>query len=101
MPIYEYICTSCNAEQEVIQKVSAAPLKNCPQCQKDSLVKKTSMSAFHLKGGGWYKDGYAEAGAKTTAKENKKSDPKNSATKPESSKSKSPESSKNSTTKAS
>ncbi|MDH5560580.1 MAG: zinc ribbon domain-containing protein [Deltaproteobacteria bacterium] len=58
MPIYEYLCEACGKETELIQKVSEQPAKTCPLCQKDHLVKKTSMSAFHLKGGGWYKDGY-------------------------------------------
>ncbi|PCI30012.1 MAG: FmdB family transcriptional regulator [SAR324 cluster bacterium] len=58
MPIYEYTCTDCEAEHEVIQKISDGPLKSCPACNESSLVKKTSRSAFHLKGGGWYKDGY-------------------------------------------
>jgi len=58
MPIYEYICESCHYELEVIQKISEPQLKDCPQCNKPSLKRKASMSAFHLKGGGWYKDGY-------------------------------------------
>ena len=58
MPIYEYYCENCNEEIEVLQKFSDAPLVTCPSCHSDSLKKKTSMAAFHLKGGGWYKDGY-------------------------------------------
>ncbi|MBT7889067.1 MAG: zinc ribbon domain-containing protein, partial [Deltaproteobacteria bacterium] len=58
MPIYEYICESCHNELEVIQKISEAQLKDCPQCHEPSLKRKASMSAFHLKGGDWYKDGY-------------------------------------------
>ncbi len=58
MPIYEYICESCHNELEVIQKISEPQLQDCPQCEKPSLKRKASMSAFHLKGGGWYKDGY-------------------------------------------
>ncbi len=58
MPIYEYQCEECEEEIEVIQKVSDDPIETCPSCQNTSLKKKASMSAFHLKGGGWYKDGY-------------------------------------------
>jgi putative FmdB family regulatory protein len=58
MPIYEYVCENCKGELEVIQKVSDNPLTDCPSCQAHSLKKKTSMAAFHLKGGGWFKDGY-------------------------------------------
>ncbi len=60
MPIYEYICESCHKELEVIQKISEPQLKECPQCKESSLKRKASMSAFHLKGGGWYKDGYGK-----------------------------------------
>ena len=58
MPIYEYYCDSCDKEFEVIQKISDQVLTECPECQGNTLRKLTSMSAFHLKGGGWYKDGY-------------------------------------------
>ena len=65
MPIYEYRCAECGKELEVIQKVSEDPMEICPSCHRAALRKKTSMSAFHLKGGGWYKDGYGKAENKT------------------------------------
>lgn len=58
MPIYEYHCSDCNKDHEVIQKISDPPLALCPACG-GKLEKKPSLSAFQLKGGGWYKDGYA------------------------------------------
>ncbi len=67
MPIYEYICESCKEELEIIQKISDEPLTECPSCKNRSLKKKTSMSAFHLKGGGWYKDGYGNSNSKGSA----------------------------------
>ncbi len=77
MPIYEYQCEACMEVLEVIQKVSDDPMETCPSCQSNSLKKKTSMSAFHLKGGGWYKDGYGgksdEKDIKTSTTEDKKS----------------------------
>ncbi len=54
MPIYDYQCTSCNHELETIQKISAAPLTDCPACQKPTLRKKVSAAAFRLSGSGWY-----------------------------------------------
>ena len=71
MPIYEYVCSSCNEELETIQKVSDAPLTQCPQCQKDTLRKKTSMTSFQLKGGGWYSDGYSNGSSKSEIDNNK------------------------------
>ncbi len=60
MPIYEYECDRCEKVFEVQQRISEDPLKTCPEC--GAAVKKlVSMSAFHLKGGGWYADGYAGA----------------------------------------
>ncbi|MCI5148008.1 MAG: zinc ribbon domain-containing protein [Candidatus Electrothrix sp. MAN1_4] len=58
MPIYEYECPACEKVYEVHQGINDAPLTSCSVCDGD--VKKiVSMSSFHLKGGGWYSDGYA------------------------------------------
>ena len=59
MPIYEYLCTSCGYQFEEVQKFNDPPLEECPDCGKNSARRQVSMSAFHLKGGGWYKDGYS------------------------------------------
>lgn len=69
MPIYEYTCTKCHHDLEAIQKFSDPPLKKCPDCG-GRLEKQMSAAAFHLKGSGWYKDGYAS----TKPEENKKED---------------------------
>lgn len=54
MPIYEYRCDACGHELDELQKLSDAPLKECPKCGKPALVKQVTAAAFHLKGGGWY-----------------------------------------------
>ena len=54
MPFYEYQCQACGAQTEVLQKISDAPLKKCPDCGKSKLVKLVSAPVFRLKGGGWY-----------------------------------------------
>jgi putative FmdB family regulatory protein len=54
MPIYEYQCQSCHEQLEALQKISDAPLLDCPKCGQPSLKKKVSAAAFRLKGGGWY-----------------------------------------------
>jgi putative FmdB family regulatory protein len=59
MPIYEYGCPECGHQFEITQKISEAPLKKCPECGKETLEKLISATAFHLKGGGWYKDLYS------------------------------------------
>jgi putative FmdB family regulatory protein len=54
MPIYEYDCEACGHELEVIQKVVADPLSDCPACGKPALKRKISPVGFRLKGSGWY-----------------------------------------------
>ena len=54
MPFYEYQCQACGAQVEVMQKISDAPLKKCPECGKSRLTKLISAPVFRLKGGGWY-----------------------------------------------
>ena len=79
MPIYEYQCLKCGKDHEVLQKFSDPPMKTCPAC-KGKVEKKISASSFHLKGGGWYKDGYSAPAApvKETTKESpKKNEAKN------------------------
>ncbi len=60
MPIYAYGCTACGAEVEYIQKFSDPPKQVCEACGGE-LKRLVTSAAFHLKGGGWYKDGYASA----------------------------------------
>ncbi len=54
MPIYEYQCTECGYQTEVLQKISDDPMKDCPQCGKLTMKKMVTAAAFRLKGGGWY-----------------------------------------------
>src|SRR4030095_10920443 len=54
MPFYEYQCRACGAQVEVLQKISDAPLKKCPECGKGQLQKLVSAPSFRLAGGGWY-----------------------------------------------
>lgn len=69
MPIYEYRCASCGHELEALQKLSEAPLRECPACQKPALTKKVSAAGFHLKGSGWYVTDFRNSGAKQPAKD--------------------------------
>lgn len=54
MPTYEYQCSACLKQIEVFQKISEAPLTECPSCGKNTLEKWVSPAGFQLKGTGWY-----------------------------------------------
>jgi putative FmdB family regulatory protein len=54
MPIYAYRCESCGFTKDVLQKVSDAPLTECPSCGKSAFRKQVTAAGFQLKGSGWY-----------------------------------------------
>ncbi len=54
MPIYGYVCKSCEHRFDVLQKMSDDPLVHCPDCGEPSLQKELSAPKFRLKGQGWY-----------------------------------------------
>jgi len=54
MPIYEYRCRSCGIEKEYLQKLSDAPITDCPSCGQPQMTKLLSAAGFQLKGTGWY-----------------------------------------------
>ena len=65
MPIYEYKCSKCEHQFEIIQRFSDSPLESCPECGQKSIKKLVSAPSFRLKGGGWY-----ETDFKTGSKKN-------------------------------
>jgi putative FmdB family regulatory protein len=67
MPIYEYRCSSCGAQDDVIQKMSDAPLTTCPVCGKETYAKQVSSAGFQLKGDGYYVTDFKNSGTKSTA----------------------------------
>jgi putative FmdB family regulatory protein len=67
MPFYEYRCGSCGHEFEAMQKMSDAPLTDCPGCEKRELVKLISATGFRLKGGGWYETDFKGSSKKNVA----------------------------------
>ncbi len=71
MPIYEYVCNSCGHEFEEWQKISDAPVQRCPSCGKRKVERLVSLSAFHLKGSGWYVTDYAGKKSGSTPSEKK------------------------------
>src|SRR6188474_232806 len=54
MPIYAYKCGSCGHAKDVLQKLSDAPLTECPACGAGQFAKQITAAGFQLKGSGWY-----------------------------------------------
>jgi len=61
MPLYEYGCTACGHQFEVIRKFSDPPEEKCPKCG-GAVRKLQSAPAFQFKGTGWYVTDYAKSG---------------------------------------
>ncbi len=82
MPTYEYLCHGCGHRLETVQRMSDDPLKECPACHEQALVKQISAVGFQLKGTGWYVTDFRDKGkAKSGGPETKtdqapKADPK-------------------------
>ncbi len=68
MPIYEYVCSDCGHEFEKLQKMSDAPLTDCPACEIKSLKKKISAPGFRLSGSGWYETDFKSDKQKNLSK---------------------------------
>ena len=75
MPIYEYRCEACGHELEALQKMSDAPLVDCPACSQATLKKALSAAGFRLKGSGWYETDF-KSGKKKNVHDSGKSAPK-------------------------
>lgn len=78
MPIYAYKCSACGHAEDVLQKISAAPLTVCPACGQSTYSKQVTAPQFQLKGSGWYVTDFrgGNAPAKDAAKDTSKADAK-------------------------
>ena len=77
MPIYEYRCTDCAHQLEVLQKMSEAPLTDCPECGQPKLRKLVSAAGFRLKGGGWYETDFKSSDKRNVAESSATKESKN------------------------
>ncbi|MDB5295946.1 MAG: regulatory protein FmdB family [Phycisphaerales bacterium] len=69
MPTYEYECDACGHKFEKFHSMSAAPIKTCPACGKDTVRRLIGAGAgLIFKGSGFYITDYREAGYKDQAK---------------------------------
>jgi putative FmdB family regulatory protein len=67
MPIYAYKCESCGHAKDVLQKISDAPLTDCPACGKSTFAKQLTAAGFQLKGSGWYVTDFRGGSGSTSA----------------------------------
>jgi len=72
MPIYEYQCSICGHQLESLQKLSDAPLTDCPECGKSALQKQISAAGFRLSGGGWYETDFKSGAKRNVAEKDNK-----------------------------
>ncbi len=96
MPIYEYCCEACGERTEKLQKISEAPLRECPVCGKPALKRLVSAAGFRLKGSGWYETDFKsgkkknladnDAGSSGASSDKKTTDKKSPGDKPSSAK---------------
>ena len=63
MPIYAYKCDACGHAKDVLQKMSDAPLTECPACGASQFSKQLTAPGFQLKGTGWYATDFKGGGA--------------------------------------
>lgn len=69
MPIYAYKCSSCGHAKDVLQKMSDAPLTNCPACGQETFTKQVTAAGFQLKGSGWYVTDFREGASAAKSSE--------------------------------
>jgi len=84
MPVYAYRCESCGIHFERQQSFSEAPLKRCPECNKNTLRKVIGPVGVVFKGSGFYAtdhrspSGMKSSSSKDETKSSEKSDGKSS-----------------------
>ena len=84
MPIYGYICESCDHTLDALQKMADDPLVDCPSCGKPVLKRTLSAPRFRLKGQGWYETDFKKDNQRNLHgdKESSKKDDKAAESKP-------------------
>lgn len=59
MPHYDYVCTACAHEEEILQKMTDIPLTICPQCHQATFKRKIGMGlGLQFQGSGFYETDY-------------------------------------------
>lgn len=56
MPTYEYACSNCESNHEIVQSMSDPTLTTCPSCGQDTLRKQFGNVGVVFKGSGFYRN---------------------------------------------
>ena len=75
MPTYDYLCDQCGEHVEIFQKITDDPVRECPACKTDHLVRQFGTgAAIVFKGSGFYQTDYrSESYKKGQSSESKSS----------------------------
>jgi putative FmdB family regulatory protein len=70
MPIYDYLCTSCDHRADILHGINDPGPNFCPSCGAEGTMRKQfSAPTIHFKGSGWAKkDRGGASGAKASPK---------------------------------
>ena len=79
MPTYDYVCDACEHAFHAFHAMSDEPLKECPECGKESLRRLIGAGAgIIFKGSGFYETDYKRARTSSTKSGGGDSEPKKS-----------------------
>ncbi len=67
MPTYEYQCTKCGKQFEIVQRITDEPKKRCPDCRGKVFRVISGGGGVILKGTGFYVTDYRSAEYKKSA----------------------------------
>ena len=68
MPHYDYVCDACDHRFEEFQRITAKPLRKCPECGKLKLRRLIGPgAAIIFKGSGFYQTDYRSESYKKAA----------------------------------
>ncbi len=75
MPLYEYLCTQCRHQFELLQRFSDPQVTACPRCGGE-VQQLISPPAVVFKGSGWYVTDYARKGSASPTDGSRKTESK-------------------------
>ena len=74
MPTYEYKCTKCDEQFEIIQKITEEPKKSCPTCGGKVFRLISGGGGYIFKGTGFHVTDYRSSDYKKSAEADKPKD---------------------------